>query len=117
MYFAEIDPSTNIVLRVIVCDHSIEWCETNLGGTWIMTYVDVPNKNFASQGSIYYPDIDNFSAPKPYPSWILTDTLQWESPVPCPNDGKPYVWNETETKWDEQPPQPETDLQLQPIAE
>jgi hypothetical protein len=34
-YFAEINQA-NIVLRVVVA-HDKEWCEANLGGTWIET--------------------------------------------------------------------------------
>jgi hypothetical protein len=35
-YFAELD-NKNIVKRVIVAD-SLDWCEQNLGGTWVKTH-------------------------------------------------------------------------------
>ena len=42
--------------------------------------------------------------PKPYPSWSWdADKLQWVAPVPYPNDGKFYVWDEDAQKWVEVP--------------
>ena len=41
-----------------------------------------------------------FYAPQPYASWILnTTTFLWEAPVPYPNDGKTYVWDEATQSW------------------
>ena len=49
---------------------------------------------------VYYP-------PQPYPSWILsTQTYLWEAPVPYPNDGKNYVWDEATKSWVLSPIQP-----------
>lgn len=103
VHYAEIDDN-NIVLRVIVCD-TREWCEQNLGGRWVRTYYNTPGHTFAGIGFIYYPDLDNFSPPKPYPSWILdTNTMQWNAPVPYPTDpidpNSYYVWNEELQQWD-----------------
>jgi len=98
VHFAEIDVN-NKVLRIIVCEHK-EWCESRLGGTWVRTYYSTPGKNFAGKGYIYYPEAENFSAPQPYPSWILnTETYRWEAPVPRPEDGQRYKWDEETTSW------------------
>lgn len=57
-------------------------------------------KNYAGIGYAYDDIIDAFIAPKPYPSWLLnTDTGQWEAPVPYPNDGKTYIWDEATLSW------------------
>ena len=41
-----------------------------------------------------------FYAPQPYPSWILdTSTFLWEAPVPYPDDGKSYTWDEATQSW------------------
>jgi len=41
-----------------------------------------------------------FYAPQPYPSWTLnTQTYEWQAPVPYPNDGKVYVWDEFTLSW------------------
>lgn len=57
-------------------------------------------KNYAGIGFEYDSILDAFIAPKPFPSWLLnTNTCQWEPPVPYPNDGKFYLWNEETQSW------------------
>ena len=57
-------------------------------------------KNYAGIGFSYSSDLDAFIPPKPYSSWLLnTNTCQWESPIPYPNDGKGYNWNEETQQW------------------
>lgn len=59
-------------------------------------------KNYAGIGFTYDPQRDAFYAPQPYPSWVLNeDTCLWGAPVPMPNDGKQYQWNESTLSWDE----------------
>jgi len=58
-------------------------------------------KNYAGVDFQYDQARDAFIPPKPYNSWILNeDTCLWESPLPTPNDGKNYIWNETTKNWD-----------------
>jgi hypothetical protein len=58
-HFAEID-SNNKVLRVIVADTQ-EWCEDNLGGTWIQTsYNATIRGKFAGIGDTYDTVTDTF---------------------------------------------------------
>lgn len=107
-HFAEIG-ADNKVVRVIVADTK-EWCEANLGGTWIQTSYNTHagehpegrplHKNYAGIG--YHWDGIGFFAPQPYPSWTKNaDTYLWEPPVPMPTDGKFYTWNEDSKTWDE----------------
>jgi hypothetical protein len=57
-------------------------------------------KNFAGIEFTYDSVLDAFIPPKPYPSWLLnTNTAQWEPPVPYPNDGKMYRWDEENQSW------------------
>lgn len=59
-------------------------------------------KNYAGIGYYYDSIRDAFIPPKPFPSWILNeDTCLWDSPVPYPNDGKRYMWNEDILNWQE----------------
>ena len=52
-------------------------------------------KNYAGVGYTYDAERDAFIAPQPYPSWTLNeDTCLWVSPVPMPDDGKRYIWDE-----------------------
>lgn len=57
-------------------------------------------KNFAGIGYTYDEARDAFIAPKPFPSWILNeDTCRWEAPIPYPNDGVMYSWDEEAGDW------------------
>lgn len=57
-------------------------------------------KNYAGQGYTYDEARDAFIRPKPYPSWLLNeDTCQWEAPIPYPNDGVMYEWDEEAGDW------------------
>lgn len=57
-------------------------------------------KNYAGIGDIYDESLDAFYCPQPFPSWTLNETTcGWESPIPYPNDGKNYIWNETLQNW------------------
>ena len=56
--------------------------------------------NYAGIGYVYDESNDVFYAPQPFPSWILNNqTWLWEAPVPYPNDGKLYRWDEDTTSW------------------
>ena len=105
-HFAELD-ADNTVLRVIVADTK-EWCEQNLGGTWVQTSYNTIggqhpegrplHKNYAGIG--YKFDGTGFFAPQPYQSWVLNqDTYLWEAPVAMPTDDKLYTWDEASTNW------------------
>lgn len=57
-------------------------------------------KNYAGIGYIYDPDRDAFYAPQPFSSWTLDEeTCFWMPPIPVPNNGKMYNWNEDTLSW------------------
>lgn len=57
-------------------------------------------KNYAGIGYSYDPQRDAFIPPKPFPSWILDENkCLWYAPVPRPNDGKAYIWDESTVQW------------------
>jgi len=57
-------------------------------------------KNYAGVGYNYDKTRDAFIPPKPYESWILNEeTCLWDSPVPYPEDGQIYNWNEETQTW------------------
>jgi hypothetical protein len=59
-------------------------------------------KNYAGIGYYYDSIRDAFIPPKPFPSWTLNeDSCFWQSPIPYPNDGKIYQWNEETGNWEE----------------
>jgi hypothetical protein len=102
---AELD-ANNVVLRVIVVSNDLEpnveqWCTDTYGGYWKQTsYSGSFRKNFAGIGYTYNADLDAFIPPKPYLSWVLDDaTCQWQAPVPMPQDGQMYEWDEAAGEW------------------
>jgi hypothetical protein len=57
-------------------------------------------KNYAAIGDMYDQRLDGFIRPKKYASWSLNEeTCQWEPPVPLPDDGKLYYWDEETLSW------------------
>jgi hypothetical protein len=70
-------------------------------GTWIETFQDGSRRrNYASAGFYYDATDDVFYPPQPYPSWTLNrQTYTWEAPVPLPNDGPLYRWDERILNW------------------
>ena len=52
-------------------------------------------KNYASIGMTFDSTRDAFYAPQPFNSWTLNETTcLWEAPIPHPDDGNEYVWDE-----------------------
>lgn len=61
-------------------------------------------KNYAGLGMTYDRDKDAFYSPQPFASWSLNETTcLWEAPVPYPDDGNEYIWNEGIGNWTEVP--------------
>ncbi len=88
-----------------VDDSPGEWIQTSyntragthtLGGTPL-------RKNFAAIGGTYDATRDAFIPPQVFASWILDEEkCIWEPPIPEPNDGKDYIWDETTKSWVEE---------------
>lgn len=88
-----------------------QWIQTSYntrGGIYYLPDSDIPSpdqskalrKNFASIGYSYSFDLDAFIPPKPYASWTLnTTSCLWVAPVPYPNDGQLYYWDEETLSW------------------
>ena len=68
------------------------WKQTSYNGNF--------RKNYAGIGFTYDPVRDAFIPPKPFESWLLNeDTCLWDAPVPYPEDGKYYRWDEATLSW------------------
>jgi len=105
-HFAELDEN-NIVLRVLVGDNEMpnegyDWFIENLGGRWVQTSYNANfRRNFAGIGFSYHEELDAFIPPKPFASWTLNEeTTQWEAPIPYPDDGLFYQWDESVEDWE-----------------
>jgi len=58
-------------------------------------------KNYAGIGYTYDESRDAFIPPKLFDSWELNeDSCLWEAPIPYPEDGNKYIWNEETQNWD-----------------
>lgn len=132
-HFAQIDEN-NIVTRVLVIEQDeidtgdwgdpasfVQTSYNTHGGVYYTpnSFPPTPDpdqskafrKNYAGIGYIYHPDIDGFSPPKVYPSWILDPTTGlWEAPVPKPpdEDGFVWIWDEDAQEWVQEPVVTET---------
>ena len=119
-HFAEVDPKTNIVLRVIVAEQdfinsgkvgdSFKWIQTSYNTKGGVHYGQdgQPDdgfplrKNYAGIGDTYDKTKDAFIPSQDFPSWTLNETTcLWEPPVAYPDDGKRYGWNEEIINWEE----------------
>ena len=98
-----------VVTQVIVADTQ-QWCEANLGGTWVQTSYntfggvnnriggEALHKNYAGIGYTF--DGVGFAAPQPFASWTKNaETYLWEAPTPMPTDDKSYTWDEATLSW------------------
>ena len=112
-HFAKIE--NDIVTQVIVAEQDFvdtqpgEWVQTSYntrGGVHYAPNSDTPDggvalrKNYAGIGHAYDRQRDAFIPPQPYPSWTLDEaSCLWEPPVPYPNDGNMYNWDEAAQAW------------------
>jgi hypothetical protein len=116
-HFAELD-NNNIVISVVVVhnnelldengveseqkginflktifDSNKKWIQTSYNGNFRRKYAQIDGR--------YDPILNIFVDKQPYKSWELnTTTYEWEPPIPFPNDGFPYDWNEDVKNWD-----------------
>lgn len=119
-HYAFLD-ANNIVTHVIVGknegEDGIDWEEfygakrtsyNTFGGMYYDPNTQQPaedqskafRKNYAGIGFSYDPVRDAFIPPKAYDSWVLNEqTCRWEAPIPYPNDGNAYRWDEENLQW------------------
>ena len=110
-HFAQINKN-NIVERVLVIDQEqvntgafgepSSWIQTSYntqGGKHILGCIPL-RKNYAGIGFTYDQKRDAFIPPQPFSSWTLNEeTCNWNSPIPYPEDGKFYNWDEEKVAW------------------
>jgi len=114
--FAQLNEES-IVIQVIVVNNAtidnlpfpesepvgIAFCQSLYGPDtiWAQTSYNASFRyNYAGIGYTFDATEQAFIPPKPYPSWLLNTTIyQWEPPVPYPDDGKMYYWDEATLSW------------------
>lgn len=86
MYAAKIEDG--VVTQAIVGD--VEWATDRIGGVWVASETKV---------GIGWEQYDGgLRPPQPFPSWSW-DGAAWIAPVPMPDDGLEYVWDEAAGEW------------------
>jgi hypothetical protein len=108
-HYAFIDDN-NIVTEVIVGIDESESIEGKDPETWYgefrgqrcirTSYNGNIRKNYAGIGFTYDEGRDAFIPPKPFKSWVLDEeTCNWAAPIPYPDDGVMYSWDEESGDW------------------
>jgi len=99
------------VVQVIVAEPDFfEMFVDTSPGEWVQTSYNTHagqhpegrplRKNYAGIGFTYDRDRDAFIPPQPFASWLLNEeTCLWEAPVPYPDDGGVYHWDEETLAW------------------
>ena len=109
-HFAKVE--NGIVVNVIVAEQSFidtlpdksSWIQTSyntIGGRHLTGGTPL-RKNYAGVGFTYDPVRDAFIPPafENWPSWTLDEeTCLWNAPIPYPDDGKDYAWDEEKIQW------------------
>lgn len=105
-----------IVVEVIVADQSVidsglfgdGWLQTSYNTRGGVHYgqdgqpdgLPALRANYAGIGYTYDEINDVFYSPQPYPSWTIeAPTWIWTAPVPYPEDGHMYTWDEATLSW------------------
>jgi hypothetical protein len=122
-HFAQLNNSS-AVTRVVVINNDalgnlpfpesepvgIAFCQSLFGSDtiWKQTSYNASfRKNYAEIDGVYDSILDAFICLQPYPSWLLnTTTCKWVAPIPKPNDGQQWGWDEKTLSWVVIPPPP-----------
>lgn len=114
-HFAELDDNNKVLRVVVIANEDIvdkngvekeelgqAFCHGLYGGRWVQTsYNNNFRKRYASPNYYYDETLDAFITPKPFSSWTLNEeTIEWEAPIPYPDDGIMYQWNEELSNWE-----------------
>jgi len=107
-HYAFLDEN-NIVTEVIVGIDETELIEGLTPEIWYgnfrvqvckrTSYNNNIRGTYAGIGYSYNSAEDIFITPQPYPSWVRSGSF-WDAPIPMPEDGKMYLWNEEAGNWD-----------------
>ena len=106
-HFAKVE--NGIVTQVIVAEQDVIDSGA-FGDGWVQTSYNTYGgqhpegrplrKNYAGIGFTYDITRDAFIPPQPFASWTLDEnTCLWNSPIPYPDDGNRYTWDEATTSW------------------
>jgi hypothetical protein len=113
-HYARLDENNFVLDVIVVSDTSeqidgieseekgIEFCVKLTGHLkWKKTsYNRRIRRNYAGPGYKYDEILDVFIPPKPHEAWTLDSQGYWQPPIPRPDDGNVYAWNDETLSWD-----------------
>ncbi len=89
----------NTIIDVTISEDYVfdaDWLSENFGGLWM----EMPDERGLGIGAYWDETRQAFIPFKAYPSWVLNEeTLIWEAPIPKPEDGGDYGWDEQAGAW------------------
>lgn len=89
----------NSVINIVLFDNPTEELLDIFKQEFGLDLILLANEKTAIDGTY---DGSKFWLPQPYSSWVKNEELnEWEAPVPYPNDGNKYMWNEDILNWEE----------------
>ena len=99
-YFAQIEGDYVVQVRVVEPDFMAENPE-RYSGTWAECETSgVDSKKIAAPGFTYDPETGYFKPQQPFISWTFNESdWKWEAPLPYPEDGNAYTWDEELQEW------------------
>lgn len=115
-HFAKLDNDNNVVeITVLANDVLLDEdgeeqeqlgldfiASLGLDGRWVQcSYNRSIRAHYPARGFTYDEERDAFIPPKPFDSWVLDEsTCLWTAPLPYPEDGANYTWNEELFAWE-----------------
>jgi len=103
MNYAHLDEN-NVVDNVILVDSAdfISQAFPDEVDRWVEIVDDDPELGVVGQiGATYISDLNIFTMPSPFPSWVKNEYHRWDPPSPYPHnsDGVVYFWSEEQLQW------------------
>lgn len=112
-HFAKLDENNTVIEVHVVANDALDSENEEQSGIEFLTnwsnghthwkqtsYNGTIRKQYAGIGFTYDPIADVFISPQPFASWSLDENHDWQPPIPYPNDGLIYTWNENDQDWE-----------------
>ena len=115
-HFSQIDENNIVATTNVIADSDcldsdnneseavgIAFCKSLWGDdtNWVQTsYNNTIRKQYAHVGYFYDATKDKFITPKPYPSWVLDGSDDYQAPIAKPREDKQYHWVEADYQAD-----------------
>lgn len=112
--YAELDDNDDVIWLTAIdparaeTEHEgIAYCKSLFGAGTKWAVGGIGKRNHAEIGHKLYREFDLFLPHKPFPSWVVDYVhFCWKAPVPYPDDGLFYEWDEDTKTWRLMDPQP-----------